>query len=62
MGKKQKSKSGGARKIGRNLRKCKMYRDNHIRERNKLKRVLQSCGRAFAEKWALEHGMSLPSL
>jgi hypothetical protein len=59
MAKANQKKSGGGRKIGRMADKCKKYRACHIRERNKLKRVLQSCGRKFAEKWASDHGMNL---
>jgi hypothetical protein len=59
MGKVKQGKSGGARKIGRMSAKCKKYQACHIREKNKLKKVLRSCGRKFAEKWAADHGMNL---
>jgi len=59
MGKQKQGKSGGARKIGRNSDKCKKYCACHVREKHKLKKVLQSCGRKFAEKWAVDHGMNL---
>jgi hypothetical protein len=41
-------------KAGRNDTKCKKYRVNKTREKNKLKRVLQSSGLAAAEKYAEE--------
>ena len=53
MAEKQK-KSGGAKKIGRNEEKCKKYRSSKNREKNKLKRILQSNGFAAAEKYAEE--------
>ena len=55
MPRQQQKKSGGARKIGRNVDKCRRYRDMHRREVNKIKRVLQSCGAEFAKAWAREH-------
>ena len=33
------------------------YKNSHTRERNKLKRILQSCGKAFAERYAKERGV-----
>lgn len=51
---KQKQSTGGsARK-----KKCQAYRAAHIRERNKIKRVLQSSGRAAAAMYATKHGLS----
>jgi hypothetical protein len=58
MAKQQKGKSGGMRKIGRNLEKCKMYRAMHKREMNKVRRVLRSSGRVAAEKYARENNVS----
>lgn len=40
------------RKWDRNLTKCKRYRDMKTREKNKLKRVLQSNGVKAAEEYA----------
>ena len=40
----QKSKSGGARKIGRNKDRCKLYASRLRRHANKQKRILQSSG------------------
>jgi hypothetical protein len=51
-------KSGGSKKIGRNADKCKKYFAFHTREKNKIKRVLQSNGRAYAETWAKAHNVS----
>ena len=41
-------------KAGRNDTKCKRYRVNKIREKNKIKRILQSSGLVAAEKYAEE--------
>jgi len=43
------------RKWDRNLTKCKKYRDMKTREKNKLKRVLQSNGLAAANEYAEQH-------
>ena len=40
MPEKQKQKGNKGRKIGRNLVKCKRYRDEGRRERNKKRRAL----------------------
>jgi hypothetical protein len=48
-------KSGGNRKFGRNDEKCKKYRVNKTREKNKIRNVLQSEGIAAAEKYAEQH-------
>lgn len=47
-------KRGGMRKFGRGARKPKnaKYTSNRQREKNKLKRVLQSCGENEAFRWA----------
>lgn len=58
MAKSQKKGSGGLRKIGRALEKCKKYRSMHTREMNKVKRVLKSSGLIEAQKYAQEHGVS----
>lgn len=39
MPEKQKRGSGGQRKVGRNMAKCKRYRDEHRREKNKKRRM-----------------------
>lgn len=44
-------------KQGRNGTKCKKYRVNNTREKNKLKRVLQSNGLVAAEKYAEDKGI-----
>lgn len=54
----QKKGSGGLRKVGRNLEKCKRYRNMHTREMNKVRRVFRSSGRKAAEKYANENGVS----
>ena len=46
----QKTKSGGARKFGRNATKCKRYAAGLRRWRNKIKRVRQSSGNAAAAR------------
>ena len=48
----QQKKSGGAKKYGRSEEKCKKYRANKTREKNKLKRVLQSNGITAANEYA----------
>lgn len=48
----QQKKSGGAKKYGRSEEKCKKYRANKTREKNKLKRILQSNGLQAAEAYA----------
>ena len=47
----------GSKKFGRNLAKCKKYRDHQVGERNKLKRVLQSNGYEYAKEWAKKNGV-----
>jgi len=56
----QKTGGKGARKIGRNKRKCEIYKQRKTREKNKLGRVLQSCGYDFAFVWAKEHNLPAP--
>ena len=51
----EQKQGGGSRKIGRDKAKCLKYRSLHIEQKNKLPRVLQSCGLAFTEKWAADH-------
>lgn len=51
----QRRKTGGARKCGRNEEKCKKYRANKTKEKNKLPRILQSEGVAAANKYAEKH-------
>ena len=48
------TKQGGAgtKKHGRDLAKCKKYRDHQTRERNKIKKILQSNGYDYALEWA----------
>ena len=57
MAQKEQKKSGGAKKYGRNEAKCKAYRASKNREKNKIKRVLQSEGvkaaEAFADKYEI---------
>ena len=47
----------GSKKAGRNVAKCKRYKDLKTREKNKVKRVLKSSGKFAAEQYALEHGI-----
>ena len=47
----------GTKKHGRDLAKCKKYRDHQTAERNKLKRVLQSNGYEYAMEWAKNNGV-----
>ena len=49
---------GKGKKVGRNKEKCATYRLLHRRERNKLKRILQSCGVDFASNWAKTYGVT----
>lgn len=42
----QKKKSGGAKKIGRNVAKCKVYRDRGIREMNKARKAKKEVTKA----------------
>ncbi len=53
------AKSGGKRKHGRDLAKCKRYRDHSTREKHKIKRILQSSGVAFAKAWARERHVEM---
>ena len=52
------AKQGGAgtRKHGRDLAKCKRYRDHQTREKNKIKKILQSNGVDYAAEWAKKYG------
>ena len=54
------TKQGGAgsKKFGRNMAKCKRYRDHQTREKNKIKKVLQSNGMEYAIEWAKKNGAS----
>lgn len=47
------STGGSARK-----KKCQAYRAAHIREKNKIRRVLQSSGPVAATEYATKHGIS----
>lgn len=53
------AKQGGAgtKKHGRDLLKCKRYRDHQTCEKNKLKRVLKSNGHDYAVEWAKKNGV-----
>lgn len=53
----QKKGSGGTRKFGRNKVKCAQYRALHMREKNKLRRILRSCP-AEAERYAGLHNLT----
>ena len=57
MAKISKSKSGGKRKWGRNVTKCARYRLAQVREKHKVKRVLQSSGIVAAKKYAAANGV-----
>lgn len=52
-------KHGGSKKHGRNKEKCARYKGMHTREKNKLKRVLRSSGRAEAERMAKIYNLDL---
>ena len=56
-------KKGGKknRKYKRNEKKCVAYRNAHTRERNKLKRILQSNGYAAACEYARKNGLKEPA-
>lgn len=43
--KQRKKKSGGAKKIGRNLKKCAKYRAEGRREKNKARRIAKEARR-----------------
>lgn len=49
------------RKIGRNKKKCEQYRAHNTRAKNKIKRVLQSNGLAYAIVYAREHSLPPPT-
>ena len=57
MAKSKQGKSGGQRKWGRDIAKCQRYRLAMTREKNKLKRVLQSSGKKEARKYASNKGL-----
>jgi len=52
-------KHAGRGKAGKNAKKCKMYKDNKTREKNKLKRILQSNGIVEARKYAKKHSIPM---
>lgn len=58
MPKRQTAGSGGVRKHGRNNEKCEKYQREHRREKNKLRRILQSSGVKAANKYAKLHNLS----
>jgi hypothetical protein len=50
------SKGGaGSKKFGRNKNKCTAYRAHQQREKNKIKKVLQSNGYEYAKAWAAKN-------
>ena len=51
----QQAKSGGNKKIGRNLAKCKRYRTRDTRYKHKLARIQRSNGPAAANAYKLAH-------
>jgi hypothetical protein len=53
------SKTGGGKcnKAGRNSAKCKKYRANKNREKNKIKRIMHSNGVQAAEQYAEVFGL-----
>lgn len=57
MPKKKSQGKKGNRKLGRSVDKCKRYRDRHTREKNKVRRILKSSGRAEAERYAVTNGV-----
>ena len=60
MAKSTKVGGKGSRKHGRNKEKCKRYLAHKRREKNKLKRILQSNGLKAAELYAKENGLKNP--
>lgn len=56
MGKTQRKGGKRNRKFGRASRRPKKarYESRNQRERNKLKRILRSCGESFARQWAID--------
>jgi len=57
MAKSKQGKSGGQRKWGRDAAKCQRYKLAMTREKNKLKRVLQSSGKKEARTYAKNNGV-----
>jgi hypothetical protein len=59
-----KTRKGGKknRKYGRNLDKCTQYRAHQTREKNKIKRILQSNGVEYAKAWAKERNIKIPGI
>jgi len=57
MPEQKQQKGGGLKKIGRNKSKCSRYAAMHIREKNKLRRVLRSNGYGEAVTWATKHNV-----
>lgn len=57
---KQHMKHGGEKKYGRNKNKCAAYRLHKTREKNKLKRILQSCGFGPALSYSRANGLPDP--
>ena len=55
------AKQGGAgtKKHGRDKVKCAAYRTHQQREKNKIKRVLQSNGYEYAKTWAAKNAASV---
>lgn len=52
------SGGAGSKKHGRNKDKCTRYQNNHIREKNKVKRVLKASGIERAREWAALNGVA----
>jgi hypothetical protein len=45
------------RKLGRAVIKCQQYKNTHTREKNKIKRVLQSSGAVAAKEYAEKNNL-----
>ena len=53
----QKQTGKGTKKYGRNEKKCASYKAAHRREKNKLKKILQSNGEVAAKEYKAEKGI-----
>jgi hypothetical protein len=60
MAEQKQIKHGGSRKFKRNEAKCSTYKAHQTREKNKIKRILQSNGLKAATIYATKYGLKVP--
>ncbi len=54
MGKRTRQRGGSSKKIGRDLAKCQLYRNQHRREKNKIKKLNKHIKKHINDKLAIK--------